>query len=179
VTRRSHPKLSLLEPTARLRARFIEAALRSRALHGRWVHAPDTPQRFALYLKHMREPSSRGHWLCTEDGELAGVVNVTQIFLGVFRSAYLGYYAFEPHAGKGYLREGLTQVIDRAFREYGLHRMEANIQPGNTRSIALVKGLGFELEGYSPKYLKLGGRWRDHERWAIRIETWRGRKRGR
>jgi ribosomal-protein-alanine N-acetyltransferase len=77
------------------------------------------------------------------------------------------------------LREGLIQVLDRAFREYGLHRLEANIQPDNTRSIQLVKGLGFELEGYSPKYLKLAGRWRDHERWAIRVETWRGRKRGR
>jgi ribosomal-protein-alanine N-acetyltransferase len=175
----SHPKLSLLEPTARLRARFIEAALQSRALHGRWVHAPDTPQRFAAYLKHMREPNARGHWVCTAAGELAGVINVTQIVSGVFRSAYLGYYALAPHAGKGYLREGLTQVIDRAFREYGLHRMEANIQPENTRSIELVKGLGFELEGYSPKYLKLGGRWRDHERWAIRVETWRARKRRR
>ena len=179
MTRRSGPKLTLHEPTGRWRLRFIEAALRSRALHGRWVHAPDTPERFAAYLKHIRAPSSRGHWLCTADGELAGVVNVTQIFLGVFRSAYLGYYAFEPYARKGYLREGLTQVIDRAFREYGLHRMEANIQPGNRRSIELVQGLGFELEGYSPKYLKLGGRWRDHERWAIRVETWRGRKRRR
>ncbi|MDQ2647545.1 MAG: GNAT family N-acetyltransferase [Myxococcota bacterium] len=150
--------------------------MRSRSLHGRWVHAPDTPQRFAAYLKHIRAPSSRGHWLCTEDGELAGVVNVTQIVLGVFRSAYLGYYAFAPHAGRGYLRAGLVQVLERAFREYGLHRLEANIQPENTRSIQLVKSLGFELEGYSPKYLKLAGRWRDHERWAIRVETWRGRK---
>jgi NADH dehydrogenase [ubiquinone] 1 alpha subcomplex assembly factor 7 len=34
-------------------------------------------------------------------------------------------------------------------------------------SIALVKSCGFSLEGYSPRYLKIGGRWRDHERWAI------------
>ncbi len=67
-------------------------------------------------------------------------------------------------------------MIQLAFREYRLHRLEANIQPDNAPSIALVRGLGFELEGYSPRYLKIGGRWRDHERWAIRSETWRARR---
>jgi len=86
---------------------------------------------------------------------------------GAFQSAYLGYYALEPNAGEGYLREGLQQVISHAFGKLKLHRLEANIQPGNQRSIALVKGIGFKHEGYSPRYIKVCGRWRDHERWAL------------
>jgi ribosomal-protein-alanine N-acetyltransferase len=64
-------------------------------------------------------------------------------------------------------------VLRRAFSDLRLHRLEANIQPGNTRSIALVQRCRFEREGFSPRYLKVGGRWRDHERWAIRVEQWR------
>jgi ribosomal-protein-alanine N-acetyltransferase len=66
------------------------------------------------------------------------------------------------------MREGLALVVRHAFRSLKLHRLEANIQPANVGSIALVKSLRFEREGYSPRYLKIGGRWRDHERWAIR-----------
>ena len=80
-----------------------------------------------------------------------------------------------PHAGFGFMREGLRLVIGRAFREVGLHRLEANIQSGNRRSIALVEGLGFTREGNARGFLKIGNRWRDHERWALLKEEWRSR----
>ena len=73
------------------------------------------------------------------------------------------------------MHDGLRLVLRFAFGPLGLHRLEANIQPGNESSVALVKGAGFRLEGYSPRYLKIAGRWRDHERWAILSEDRRGR----
>ncbi len=110
-------------------------------------------------------------------GDLIGVVNIDSMIRGAFQSGYLGYYGFVPHVGRGLMREGLSQVIGRAFRQLELHRLEANIQPENKGSIDLVRGLGFRLEGFSPKYLKVCGRWRDHERWAILAEEWKGSSR--
>ena len=76
------------------------------------------------------------------------------------------------------MRDGLELALRLAFGSLGLHRLEANIQPGNASSVALVKGAGFRLEGYSRRYLKISGRWRDHERWAILAED-RPRRAGR
>jgi ribosomal-protein-alanine N-acetyltransferase len=70
------------------------------------------------------------------------------------------------------MKEGLQLVIDCSFDELRLHRLEANIQPSNERSIALVRRLGFRMEGLSRRYLKIGGRWRDHERWALLADEW-------
>jgi [ribosomal protein S5]-alanine N-acetyltransferase len=100
-------------------------------------------------------------------GSIVGVIEVTNIVRGPFRSAYLGSYAFAGFEHQGLMREGLRAVIRHAFTTLKLHRLEANIQPTNVASIALVRSCGFAKEGYSPRYLKVGGRWRDHERWAI------------
>jgi ribosomal-protein-alanine N-acetyltransferase len=160
-------------------ASFLAAALRSRALHGRWTSAPATPEQYRAFVARARKPSYVSRLVCTEHGELAGVVNISEIVKGSFCSGYLGYYALAPHAGRGYMRAGLAAVIRLAFKEHGLHRLEANIQPETRRSIELVRGLGFAREGYSPRYLKIRGRWRDHERWALTLEAWKGSARSR
>lgn len=159
-------------PTPGRKREFIAAVRRSRALHRGWVAPPGTASAYRRYLDRARDGNFIGHFVCTPAGELAGVVDLSEIVRGVFRSGYLGFYAFAPHAGRGMMREGIERVVQRSFRRYGLHRVEANIQPGNTRSISLVKKLGFRREGYSPRYLKIGGRWRDHERWAMTAEDW-------
>jgi ribosomal-protein-alanine N-acetyltransferase len=116
----------------------------------------------------MRAPGHHAFLVCTRDGgALVGVFNISNVVMGLFRSAYLGYYAFAGHERQGLMREGLRAVVRHAFNKLKLHRLEANIQPGNAPSIALALACGFSLEGYSPRYLKIAGRWRDHERWAI------------
>jgi len=107
-----------------------------------------------------------------------GAIELSQIVGGKFRSAYLGYQIGVPFARQGYMREALATVLTFVFGRYRLHRVEANIQPHNLRSLRLVRSLGFHREGYSRRYLKIGGRWRDHERWALLVEDWRKRGRG-
>jgi ribosomal-protein-alanine N-acetyltransferase len=170
-------RIKVATPSRRFEAEFLTAAWRSRTLHRRWANPPRTRQAFDAYLKRHRRPTHVGHWLIeAEASRLVGVVNLMEIVRGSFQGAYLGYYLFHPYEGQGYMTEGLQLVLRKAFGELGLHRVEANIQPDNQRSLRLVKRLGFRREGYSPRYLKVGGRWRDHERWALLAEEWRDQK---
>ena len=162
------PRVRLSRPSARDAAEFLTAVRRSRRLHGNWVTAPASAAAYREFLRRARRPTQAGYFIRLRDsGELVGVVNVSEIVRGNFHSAYLGYYAVAPHQGQGLMAEGLQLVIDDAFHRLKLHRLEANIQPGNKASRALVRRLGFRREGYSPRYLKIAGRWRDHERWAV------------
>jgi len=163
----------LVEPSRKRRDEFLAAVRRSKKLHGRWVSPPATVEKFDEYLKRVRKETHLSYWVCTERGELAGVININEIVRGLFCSGYLGYYAFAPHDGRGYMKKGLCAVLSEAFRHQRLHRLEANIQPDNESSRRLVQSVGFRLEGFSPRYLKIAGRWRDHERWAITAEEWR------
>ncbi len=104
--------------------------------------------------------------------QLVGQINLSQIFHGGFQNAYLSYWIGNEFRGRGWMREGLRLTLHYAFDQLHLHRLEANIQPGNQRSIALVQAVGFVKEGYSEKYLQVLGEWRDHERWAIHREIW-------
>ena len=104
------------------------------------------------------------------DDRIAGSLNISNIVYGAFQCAALGYWAFAHAAGKGLMGDALDTVVRYAFGPLGLHRLEANVQPGNARSIALVKRHGFRLEGFSPDFLHIDGAWRDHERWAITAE---------
>jgi len=153
---------------------FVSLMRSSRSFHRPWASAPTDHERFAAYLADARRPDFEAMLVCrTEDQAIVGFFNLSQITRGYFQSAYLGYAVGKLYARRGYMRAGIELVLRHAFLNLRLHRIEANIQPGNHASIALASGAGFRREGYSPRYLKIGGRWRDHERWAILAEEWR------
>lgn len=169
MIRRQHI-LKLEEIDRRHQDLFLEAVDRSRDLHHPWTTPADTPQLFREHLKKHRSDKNYSLLAFTDEGGLVACININEIVRGAFQSAYLGYYAFQPYAGKGLMFRAMQLAIAYAFEELGLHRLEANIQPENVRSKNLAAALGFRLEGYSPRYLNIGGQWKDHERYALTVE---------
>jgi len=155
---------------------YLAGVRASRTLHGPWVPLVASSVAYNQRLKYARSPRGASFFVFHRESKaLVGVVDLSEIVRGCFQSAYLGYFVFQPHAGRGLMREGLAKVVEYVFETMRLHRLEANVQPGNAASISLVRALGFSKEGYSKRYLKIGGRWMDHERWAILVEDWRNR----
>ena len=170
----------LRSPVSEDRDEFINLNRASRRFYRGLAMPVLTEQRFAGYIERCRQADFAGFMVChIVDDAIVGAINLSQIFGGGFQSAYLGYQVGAPFAGQGYMTEAIRLTLKQAFRQMKLHRLEANIQPDNIASIALVRGAGFTREGYSRRYLKIGGRWRDHERWAILAEDWRARNKRR
>ncbi len=146
---------------------FLQLMRDSESLHAPWISPPTTTVLFKYYLQRINKEDHEGLAICRkEDDRIAGVVNINNIIRGSFLSASLGYYVGAEFHGCGYMREGLQLVVDYATHTLGLHRLEANIQPDNTRSQRLVQRCGFVREGYSKNFLYINGAWRDHERWC-------------
>jgi [ribosomal protein S5]-alanine N-acetyltransferase len=155
----------------------VVAVLSSRALHADWIDPPDTADRFDAQLRRAEGPEYHPFLIrCADDRILVGFVNVANVIRGGLQSAFCGYGAYASGAGRGLMTDGLGLVVRHAFGRMGLHRLEANIQPTNERSIALVLRCGFRLEGFSPRYLKVAGEWRDHNRYAVTVEDLQGRE---
>lgn len=167
-------RIFLRPPAASDRNEFISLMHASRSFHRPWATAPTDAERFGAYLIDSRRPDFEAMLVCrTSDLAIVGFFNLSQIVRRSLQSAYLGYAVGKPFAGQGYMREGIQLVLRHAFQDLRLHRVEANIQPDNHASVALARGAGFRREGFSPRYLKIAGRWRDHERWAILADDWR------
>jgi [ribosomal protein S5]-alanine N-acetyltransferase len=150
---------------------FLQAVRRSRRVHQNWVKPPRTRLEYLRYLKRLSAPDHCGFVVLEKKtGHFVGVININNIIPGNFQNGFLGYYAFAGFERQGLMREAMKLVVMHAFKDLKLHRLEANIQPGNGRSIALAQNCGFVKEGYSCHYLKVAGKWRDHERWAILAE---------
>jgi ribosomal-protein-alanine N-acetyltransferase len=166
-------RVRISPPTPADAEEFITAMRASRNLHRPWNYAPETEAGYRAWLERLGDPRHDPALIRRRsDDALVGYVNLSEIIRGNFQSAFIGYAAVARHAGQGYMAEGVSLVLDRGFDELGLHRVEANIQPGNERSIALVRRLGFVHEGLAHDYLQIGGRWCDHEHWAMRAELW-------
>jgi ribosomal-protein-alanine N-acetyltransferase len=164
-------RVRLTRPQPADETAFLAMTTSSQRFHRPWAHPPVDAAGFReLLARDAREDTEALLARRVQDDAIVGVFVLSQIFRKSFQNAFLGYYGSGEHARQGYMTEAMGQVLAHAFVTLGLHRVEANIQPGNEASLALAQRAGFRREGFSPRYLKIGGRWRDHERFAILAE---------
>ena len=174
----TRPATYLRKPTAADAKEFVQQVRSSRDHLLPFVHAADEPAAYRGWIARGNRGDTEQFLVCRrEDDAIAGFVNLNNIVLGSLQSASAGWAAFLPHVGRGHLRDGVDMVLELAFTQLRLHRVEANIQPANDRSRALAVRCGFALEGFSPRFLRIGGTWCDHERWALLADDWRERRR--
>jgi [ribosomal protein S5]-alanine N-acetyltransferase len=154
-------------------AAFLAMTLANVDFHHPWVFPPTESAQFKALIERAEDASFKSYLVIETTSEaIVGMVNLSQIFMGAFQNAYMGFFGHSAYSKRGYMRQALEQVLAIAFEQLELHRLEANIQPENEQSIALVRRCGFVKEGFSEKYLQIGGEWKDHERWAIRSDIW-------
>jgi [ribosomal protein S5]-alanine N-acetyltransferase len=166
--------LSPLTDTDRLP--FMDLVTNSTAYHHPWIQPAATPAAFDALLARSQGDAFQALAVWANDPcQIVGMIHLSQIYRGAFESGYLSYWVSEAFQQRGWMTEAMRLTLHYAFNELGLHRLEANIQPANALSIKLVARVGFVKEGYSAKYLKVLGEWRDHERWAIHHEIWNER----
>lgn len=170
----SSPRVLIRTPRLADEAEVLSLRHRSRAFLERWEPNPPpgrdlfSTEGFSLWVEHANTDIRRRFLVCrAADGVAMGQVSLSEIIRGPLQQAFLGYWIAEEFSGQGYMTEALVLALRVAFQGLRLHRVEANIQPQNTPSIALVKQVGFRKEGFSPQYLEIRGAWADHERWAI------------
>ena len=171
-------RVFLRPPAAHDRDAFLALNRASVRAHRGLAHPATTPGRYDEFLAKSKRPDEASFLIFrAEDDAVLGSIRLSVIVRGAFQSAFLGYMIGAPYLRRGYMTEALQLLLGYAFRELKLHRVEANILPGNDASLALVRRAGFQREGFSRRYLKIGGRWRDHERWALLREEWRPARR--
>jgi ribosomal-protein-alanine N-acetyltransferase len=171
----SGTRVSLRPPTVADYEELTALVRKSRRFYRGFITMPfKSRKQFAEYTKRSPTEDKFRFLICRKsDGVIVGSIGLFHIVRLALQGGVTGYMVGAPYARQGFATEALQLVLRFAFKKLKLHRVEANIQPDNVASIALVKRAGFKCEGRSPRYLKISGKWRDHERWAILVEDWR------
>jgi ribosomal-protein-alanine N-acetyltransferase len=104
------------------------------------------------------------------NGEVAGQITVGNIVRGSLQSAWIGYWVAADRAGGGVATAAVALLTDHAFRDAGLHRLEATVRPENGASLRVLAKSGYREEGLFKRYLDVAGQWRDHLCFALTSE---------
>lgn len=104
----------------------------------------------------------------SEPGRVIGMIGLNNIVRGAFQSAFLGYKLDSAYCNHGYMTMAVAMMVEYAFQELRLHRIEANVMPRNRASLRVLEKNGFESEGLARRYLKINGIWEDHIHMVIR-----------
>lgn len=126
-------------------------------------------------MSELHRQGSAFHFLLldSQENEVMGVANYSNILRGAFHACYLGYSLGEKWQGQGLMYEALVQANRYMQKTQEMHRIMANYMPHNLRSGHLLARLGFEREGYAKDYLQIDGEWRDHVLTALTDTQWK------
>ncbi|CAH0346411.1 GNAT family protein [Bacillus sp. CECT 9360] len=102
-----------------------------------------------------------------EDEKLIGTIALLEVLRGALQSCFVGYSLDQEQNGKGYMTEAVGLIVDFAFNELKLHRIEAGVMPHNLGSIKVLEKSGFHKEGIAKSNVKINGKWEDHQVLAI------------
>jgi len=126
---------------------------------------PDWPDDFfTIEAQRARidNPERPHQWLILDEGEPAGFVGLSNTAFGPFKSSILSYWVAQDQNGRGLASQAVAAVIEKAFGEIGLHRLEAGTLVDNHASQRVLERNGFERIGIARRYLWINGDWRDH-----------------
>lgn len=120
--------------------------------------------------EYQRDRSCRMFAFDPSGSEVIAAVNLSNFVRGYFQACHLGYAIAERHQRQGLMSEAVKLALAFAFGPLALHRVMANHTPDNEPSRRLLLRLGFRVEGYAPRYLRIHGKWRDHVLTALTAE---------
>jgi ribosomal-protein-alanine N-acetyltransferase len=163
VRRRNDEWLTVWEPSRHAHQpdpTVDKTAFASRCLQRDRDRAAGTAYQFGLFV----------------DQHVAGEVNLNNVIRGAMQSGTIGYWIDQQHAGNGYVAEGVVLLVQFAFEQLHLHRVEICIVPRNLRSRRVVEKLGIREEGVAQRYLEINGTWEDHVRYGFTVEEWQARR---
>ena len=165
-------KIQLLYGDQVLPAAIVDYCVRNREFLRPFepVHSPEYYtvahwERELIRQEPETRPGSGVYFYICEAGNaerIIGMISLTNIVMGPFRSAFLSYKLDKDLLNRGYMTEAVSLVTEYAFTRLGLHRIEANVMPRNLPSLRVLEKCGYQQEGIARKYLKINGVWEDH-----------------
>jgi len=139
---------------------------------------PASPAEALDFIRAQQQvsPALRDCWMQRairrrSDGRLVGDLGL-HVPADADGSCEFGITIAPAHQGQGYAREALRAVLDVVFRQYGMHRVHASIDPRNLASAALLRSLGMRQEAHFRESLRLHGEWVDDVIYALLAREW-------
>lgn len=106
-----------------------------------------------------------------DDDVLIGTCTLSSV-VPAHRRAEIGFILARASWGQGYAHEAIGRLLAYAFDELALHRIEADVDPENARSIRALERHGFRREGYLRERWHVGGKVHDGVFYALLAPEW-------
>jgi ribosomal-protein-serine acetyltransferase len=150
---------------------------RNRDHIGEWLKFPSmtltvNDSRVFIERTRMRYAKDEGYWLgIWEENQLVGSIGYLYIDQDN-RKTEIGYWLGQEYEGRGIITRSIRVLIDNAFTELNLNKIEIGAASNNTRSRAIPERLGFQQEGEIRDYEFINGQYLNRVIYGLKASEW-------